>query len=400
MQNLLLLTQRMPFPPIKGEKIRQYRILQHLRQHYRVHLGCLTDDPDDRQYIDELRALCTDSFIGLMDHPTAKIGYILGILRGDPLSFSYFWRRDLANWVDGVLKNVRPEVAVVCSSNMAPYLTGHALRPKRLIIDYTDVDSDKFREYAATMHGPKRWIYQREARMVLERDRTAARIADFGTFVTDPETALFQKLAPESAAKMRMIGNGVDTEFFTPEGEYAPLYDTKIPHFVFTGTMDYWPNIDAVTWFADAIFPRIRERLPNAHFMIVGANPSSNVVRLGNRPGITVTGRVADVRPYIAHGTASIAPIRIARGIQNKVLEAMAMARPIVTASPAFEGITATPGKELILADDPLDFAEKACNIASGLIDGQALGQAARQCVLAHYSWSAQMSKFDALLGD
>ena len=398
MKDLLLLTQRMPFPPIKGEKIRQFRILQHLRQKFRVHLGCLIDDPDDRQYIGELRALCTDSFVGLMDNPAAKLGYVRGLLQGDPLSFAYFWRRDLAHWVDKVLNEVRPEVAVVCSSNMAPYVLDHPQRPGRLIIDYTDVDSDKFRAYAATMQGPKRWLYQREARLVLERDRAAARLADYGTFVTEPETALFQRLAPESAAKMRAIGNGVDAEYFTPDKAYAPLYDPGIPHFVFTGTMDYWPNIDAVTWFADAIFPRICQRINNARFMIAGANPSSDVVRLGNRPGIHVTGRVADVRPYIAHGAASVAPIRIARGIQNKVLEAMAMARPVITASPAFEGITATPGKELIVADDPEDFADMACKIALGEIDGGAIGRAARQCVLANYSWLAQMSKFDALV--
>jgi len=399
MKDVLLLTQRMPFPPIKGEKIRQFRILQHLSQQWRVHLGCLIDDPDDRQYIGELQRLCPDSFVGLMDSPAAKLAYFRGLLQGEPLSFAYFWRRDLAQWVDKVLREVRPEIAVICSSNMVPYVLDHPHRPKRLIIDYTDVDSDKFREYAATMQGPKRWLYQREARLVLERDRAAARIADFGTFVTEPETALFQGLAPESAAKMRAIGNGVDAGYFTPELHYTPLYDAAIPHFVFTGTMDYWPNIDAVNWFADAIFPHICARIKNAQFMIVGANPSADVMRLGNRPGITVTGRVADVRPYIAHGAASVAPIRIARGIQNKVLEAMAMARPIVTASPAFEGITAIPGKDLIVADDPQDFADKACKIALGEIDGRALGQAARQCVLAHYSWAAQMSKFDALLG-
>ena len=399
MKDLLLLTQRIPFPPIKGEKIRQYRILQHLRRNFRVHLGCLIDDPDDRQYIAELRTFCADSHVGLMDHPLAKTAYIRGILQGEPLSFAYFWRRDLARWVDRVLNQVRPEVAVVCSSNMVPYVLDHPHRPGRFIIDYTDVDSDKFREYAETMQGPKRWLYQREARLVLERDRAAARLADFGTFVTEPETALFQRLAPESAAKMRAIGNGVDADFFTPETAYEPPYDPAIPHFVFTGTMDYWPNIDAVTWFADAIYPLICTRIKNAHFMIVGANPSADVVRLGNRPGITVTGRVADVRPYIAHGAASVAPIRIARGIQNKVLEAMAMARPIITASPAFEGITATPGKDLILADTPEQFADMACKVALGEIDGRALGLAARQCVLAHYSWPAQMSKFDALTG-
>lgn len=396
---MLLLTQRLPFPPNKGEKIRQFHILQHLRKQHRVHLGCLIDDPNDRLYIDELRALCSDSFVGLMDGPSAKLGYLKGLLAGEPLSFSYFWRRDLARWVTRVLDEVKPQAAVVCSSNMAPYILTQTYRPHCIIIDYTDVDSDKFREYAATMRGPKRWLYSREARLVLARDRAAAELADFGTFVTDPETELFQKLAPESAAKMRAIGNGVDAEFFSPDRDYAAPFDAAKPHFVFTGTMDYWPNVDAVVWFADAIFPLVRKRLPDAHFVIVGANPSAEVLRLAARPAITVTGRVADVRPYIAHARCSVAPIRIARGIQNKVLEAMAMARPVVTASPAFEGIKAVPGKELILADQPEDFASAICAVAGGEIDGHAIGKAARQCVLAHYSWDAQMTKFDTLIG-
>lgn len=399
MKDLLLLTQRIPFPPNKGEKIRQFRILEHLRKSHRIHLGCLLDDPNDRQYVDELRALCTDSHVGLMDGPFAKLGYLRGLIRGEPLSFAYFWRRDLARWVASVLQNVRPETAVICSSNMAPYVLRQPHHPLRLIIDYTDVDSDKFREYAATMRGPKQWIFQREARLVLACDRASAQAADCGVFVTDPETALFQKLVPEFAAKMLTIGNGVDTDFFTPDGEYAPPYDTRFPHFVFTGTMDYWPNIDAVSWFANAIFPEILKKLPDARFMIVGANPTPEVTRLGNLPGITVTGRVADVRPYIAHGAASVAPIRIARGIQNKVLEAMAMARPIVTTTPAFEGIQAVPGKELLLADAPDRFASLACQIATGEIDGKALGNAARRCAMSHYSWAAQMTRLDPLLG-
>lgn len=398
MSDILLLTQRLPFPPNKGEKIRQYRVLMHLRKHHRVHLGCLVDDPNDRLYIDELRSLCTDSFVGLMDGPFAKLGYLKGLALGQPLSFAYFWRRDLALWVDRVLNDVRPQAAVICSSNMAPYVLGHDYRPPRLVIDYTDVDSDKFREYAATMRGPKRWVYDREARLVLAQDRAAAKMADYGTFVTDPETALFQKLAPESAAKMRAIGNGVDAEYFSPSREYPAPFDTSKPHIIFTGTMDYWPNVDAIIWFSDAIFPLIRNRLPDTEFVIVGANPAAEVTRLGSRPGITVTGRVADVRPYIAHGRVSVAPIRIARGIQNKVLEAMAMARPVVTASPAFEGIKAAPGRELILADDPESFASAVCRVISGEIDGRTIGQAARDCVLAHYSWDAQMTKFDPLL--
>jgi glycosyltransferase involved in cell wall biosynthesis len=166
--------------------------------------------------------------------------------------------------------------------------------------------------------------------------------------------------------------------------------------------MDYLPNIDAVVWFATAVLPIIRQNLPGARFFIVGSNPAEDVKRLAKLDGVTVTGRVPDVRPYICHATASVGPMRIARGIQNKVLEAMAMAKPVIVTSGALEGIDATPGREVILADDATAFADAAIRLTgtdgATTAAGEALGQAARRLILERYDWDACLSGFDDLM--
>jgi glycosyltransferase involved in cell wall biosynthesis len=176
-----------------------------------------------------------------------------------------------------------------------------------------------------------------------------------------------------------------------------PVFDPAVPTFVFTGTMDYKPNVDAVVWFADEMLPVIRQKVPAARFYIVGNNPSEDVQRLAQTDGVVVTGRVPDVRPYVAHATAGVAPMRIARGIQNKVLEAMSLARPVVLTSGALEGITATPGQEVILADTVDAFAASCVALAQDG-DKAGIGAAARERVLRDYDWGATLRRFDDLL--
>jgi sugar transferase (PEP-CTERM/EpsH1 system associated) len=232
---------------------------------------------------------------------------------------------------------------------------------------------------------------------VFALERRIARECEWSTFVSDAEAKLFSELVPERAAAIAGIGSGVDFAYFTPDGDYPPPYDATKPSFVFTGTMDYAPNIDAVTWFAREILPAIRRAVPAARFYIVGSKPAPAVQALSAIDGVFVTGRVADVRPYIAHAAAGVAPMRIARGIQNKVLEAMAMAVPIVVTADALEGIDAVPGEELVLADGAESFARACVALAAGH-DGDRIGAAARRKIVGHFSWDEQLKGFDRLL--
>jgi len=396
MRDLLFLTQRIPYPPIKGEKIRPLNILLRLRRDFRIHLGCLVDDPHDWDVADEVRKLCVDVHLEPLDRRIAQVRCAEGLLRGEPLSLAYFRKAALDRWVKAKLAEIQPSAAFVCSSAMAQYVLNAPQMPGTFVMDFADVDSDKWRQYAVTARQPMKWVYGREARKLLAFDRRAALAASAGVFVSEADTALFRRLAPESASKQHTISNGVNSDYFKP-GDYERVFPEGGPAFVFTGTMDYRPNVDAVTWFAQDILPRVRAEEAEARFFIVGASPSPAVQRLGSLPGVTVTGRVPDVRPYLAHAAAGVAPLRISRGIQNKVLEAMAMGVPVLVSPAALEGIDAAPGREVLLAADEAAFVRLALDAARNRID-PAIGPAGRDCVVRGYSWDARLAAFDALL--
>ena len=393
MPDLLFLTQRIPYPPIKGEKIRPLQILRHLRQSYDVHLGCLVDDPRDQEHVPTVRALCTDAYFATLDRRWAKLTCLRGLLTGEPLSVTFYRDRGLADWTARVLREVRPEVIFVCSSNMAPYVLDLRDRQSVCLVDLADVDSEKWRAYADTGRPPMRWVHAREWRRTAELEGRIARECDWSTFVSAEEAALFTRLHPAAADRIRAVSSGVDAAYFDPALAGEAPYPTDRLNFVFTGTMDYPPNMDAVAWFAGTILPLIRQASPGAAFHIVGSSPALQVQALAS-DCVRVTGRVPDVRPYVAHATACVAPMRIARGIQNKVLEAMAMARPVVVTPDALEGIGARPGEEVLLAETAEAFAA-ACLDAPGRA---AVGAAARQRVLRDYIWAERLRGFDALL--
>lgn len=399
MQDLLFLTQRIPYPPIKGEKIRPLQILRYLRQFYNIHLGCLVDDPRDIEHVDTVRALCTTSHFATLDRSRAKITCLRGLLTGEPLSVTFYQDKALASWTRRVLTDIKPQVVFICSSNMAPYVLNTGLRAPVCLVDLADVDSEKWRAYAETGSFPMSWVHRREWRLTAALEKRIAHETDWSTFVSLQEAQLFTTLVPDCAKKIRAVSNGVDHAYFRPadgQDDIAPPYDPTRPNYVFTGTMDYPPNIDAVTWFAQEILPVLRRRQPQAQFHIVGSSPAPEVERLAQTDGVFVTGRVPDVRPYIAHATAGVAPMRIARGIQNKVLEAMAMAKPVVVTPDALEGIDAKPGTEVILAADVAAFAA-GCQLAAGP-QGAVIGAAARRRVLADYVWTERLRGFDPLL--
>jgi sugar transferase (PEP-CTERM/EpsH1 system associated) len=390
-EDLLLLIHRIPYPPNKGDKIRSYHLLKHLAQHYRVHLATFVDDPDDWQYVPHVQALCASSHFAPMNPLLARLKSLGALLKNRSLSLDYYRDAKLARWVRDSVAAHKIERVLVFSSAMAQYADPY--RDARRVVDFCDVDSDKWRQYADQKSFPMSVLYRYEAKQLLRYERQVARDYDASLFVSAPEAELFRQLAPESSAKIGHFSNGVDTDYFSPHGSYASPYSAGERALVFTGAMDYWPNVDAVQWFCDEVFPLLRARFPELRFYIVGARPSPAVQALGQREGVKVTGTVPDVRPYIAHAAVAVAPLRIARGIQNKVLEAMAMATPVVVSPQALEGIDAVPGSELVLAEDAPAFADAV----GTLLDGQdsasaAIGQAARAKVQRQYSWSSNLA--------
>jgi sugar transferase (PEP-CTERM/EpsH1 system associated) len=394
MENLLLLVHRIPFPPNKGDKIRSYHLLRHLAARYRVHLGTFVDDPDDWQYVDQVRAQCAGSHFARLDPKLARLRSLGALLSGRALSFDYYRDAGMQAWVERTMREQKIDRVVVFSSPMAQYIEGYA--NARRVIDYCDVDSDKWRQYAEQKRWPMSWLYAREARALLAYERQVARSCDAALFATAPEAQLFKSLAPESEAKIGHFNNGVDTDYFSPARAYANPFAIGERALVFTGAMDYWPNVDAVEWFAAEVFPKLAARFADLRFYIVGARPAPAVQALAKLPGVVVTGTVPDVRPYLAHAAVSVAPLRVARGVQNKVLEAMAMALPVVVSPQALEGIDAAPGADVLLADGAEDFAAAVIRVLGE--DDLALRARARERVERLYSWPSNLANIEARL--
>jgi sugar transferase (PEP-CTERM/EpsH1 system associated) len=393
-EHLLYLVHRIPYPPNKGDKIRSYHLLRHLAERYRVHLGTFIDDASDWQYVDTVKQLCTSTHFAALDPRMARVRSLGALLGKHALSVDYYRNAGLQDWVNRVVREHGIERVLVFSSPMAQYAM--SMPHARRVIDFVDIDSDKWRQYAEKKRWPMSWLYGHEARQLLDFERHVAQHFDASLFVSQPEADLFKKLAPAVSEKVGFFSNGVDTDYFAPSGALKNPYSSDAAAIVFTGAMDYWPNVDAVQWFADEIFPSIRQIHANAQFYIVGSRPSSQVQALAARPGVRVTGTVPDVRPYIAYARVAVAPLRIARGIQNKVLEAMAMARPVVVSPQALEGIAAEPGRDIVLAADAPQFATAVTALLTS--SDQALGLRAREKVVDLYGWASNLARVDALL--
>ncbi len=401
MESLLFLAHRIPYPPNKGDKIRSWHLLRHLAQRYRVHLGTFIDDADDWQYADTVRQICASTHFAGLAPRSARLRSLGGLLAGRPLTLDYYRNAGLQSWVNQTMHREKIGKVLVFSSAMAQFVApaqGASAQgtQARRVIDFVDIDSDKWAQYAASKRWPMKWIYQREARKLLEYERGVAAAFDASLFVSPDEARLFRTMAPESAGKIGHFSNGVDADYFSPAHDFANPYGEDETALVFTGAMDYWPNIDAVQWFAREVLPGVRAERPDAVFYIVGSRPAPEVQALAAQPGVRVTGTVPDVRPYLAHASAAVAPLRIARGIQNKVLEAMAMAKPVVVTPQALEGIAARPGAEVLLAGHARDFI--AALLRQLAQPDAAVGARARENVLSHYAWSAHLAGVDALL--
>ena len=394
MEHLLYLTHRIPYPPNKGDKIRSYHLLKHLAERYHVHLGTFVDDPDDWQHVDKVKQLCADTFFAELNPKLARVRSLGALFANRSLSVDYYRHAGLRAWVDRVAKQHGIQRVLAFSSPMAQYAMD--LPNARRVIDFVDIDSDKWRQYAEKKHWPMRRLYAHEAKHLLRYEQHVAQAFDASLFVSQPEADLFKRLAPDSQQKTGFFSNGVDTEYFFPNPALENPYASDAAVMVFTGAMDYWPNVDAVQWFAKDIFPAIRHAHPHAQFYIVGSRPSAEVQALASLPGVKVTGTVPDVRPYLAHAELAVAPLRIARGIQNKVLEAMAMAKPVIVSPQALEGIAAVPEQEVMLAAEAPQLAEAAIRFLQ-YPDPQ-MGTRAREKVIAQYGWSSNLARVDALL--
>ena len=394
MREILFLAHRVPWPPDRGDKIRSFHILKKLQSMAPVRVGAFADDARDLECANAERAGLAALHVELRNKP----GWLSGVealASGKPVSLTAFGSKSMQDWVNERLSSGMISHIFVFSGQMAQYVPADF--DGRFIMDFVDVDSAKFESYADEGNALMRWVHEREGRKLAAFEAEIARRADASLFVSTAEAALFR--ARSGADRVAAMGNGIDTVFYDPSAKYRKLHPVfPDPLIVFTGQMDYRPNIEAVSDFAHNALPAIRAAHPETTFAIVGRNPAPAVVELSALPGVQVTGAVDDVRTWLSGADIVVAPLRIARGIQNKVLEAMAMAKPVVASTAAAEGIDAVDGEHLMVAQDA---GEEAAMVSALLSDTDArlrLGAAARAHVMAHYGWDAQLAPLDAIM--
>lgn len=395
MARVLFLAHRLPYPPDKGDKIHTYHVLRHLGARHEVLLGTFIDDPHDEQHLHAVRSMCAEMHVARLSRVRAYARAMGSLARREALTLGYYRDAGLARWVRDIGQRRPPDAVVMHASSMLPY--GESLEGPPLVADYNDVDSQKWAEYGQRRRWPMSWVYRREAKRLLEAERRGARRARWTLFATEREADLFRRLAPESAARVSVMGNGVDDLRFAPEPGRPSPFAPDERAVVFVGTMNYWPNVDAVVWFAQEILPRLREQWPTTRFHIVGRSPAPAVRRLAS-DAVHVTGAVADTRPWLQHASAVVAPMRIAPGIQNKILEAMAMACAIVATRACAEVLDVAADEHLLLADDVPGFVAQVGRVLASPDQAAGLGAAARRRVRSRYSWGERLARLDACL--
>ncbi len=384
---ILFLSQRVPYPPNRGDKITTWRLVERMRRSHEVFVVAFAHDDEDLRAAAALDDMGVRTIAARHANRLKRLAALPLLLTSKPLTLGVYGSRRLQREVDALVPGC--DLAYAYSSSMGAFLEHHVRIPR--VMHFAELDSDKWGQYARRTHPPANWVYAREQRTLLDFERRIARTFSENVLCTPLEQAVFQREVP--GAHSIVLRNGVDLERFRPAPERA-----EPGHVVFTGVMDYLPNAQACAWFVGQILPRVRARHPKARFSIVGARPTRGVRRLGNLPGVQVTGSVPETREWLERAAVAVAPLRIARGIQNKVLEAMAMGLPLVGTTPATQGVEAEAGRDLLVADDEVAFA----NAVIGLLDqpGQAreLGARARLFVEQRYDWEQVFRPLDELL--
>ena len=398
---ILFISHRMPFPPDRGDKIRSHHILKRLAALAPVHVATFADDERDLAEEVELAAIARSYRLVRRVKPLILAG-IQSLAQRAPVSLPAFANAELADYVEQILRDRPIATIYVFSGQMGQYIPDWF--KGRVLFDFVDVDSAKFEAYAEQDTGLRRWINAREARLLRTEEERQARRADVSLLVSAEEAALFRvRLSPEAAATcdVRALRNGIDSKFFDPPTvrPAARMMEHTGPKLIFTGQMDYAPNIEAALRTIERLMPQIRAHRPDATFHVVGRNPPEELTRFDGQDGIHVWGGVDDIRAWLAAADMAVVPLEIARGIQNKVLEAMAMALPVVLTSAAATGIGGIDGQHFAVADSDDELVDRICAFISHPRLGTAMGKAARQHVVESLSWQASLGPLTELLG-
>ncbi len=388
---LLYLVHRFPYPPDKGDRIRAFQLLRYLCRRARVHLACLADEPVDPEARATLERFC----VRLAVQPTGGVlrwaNSLHSLATGRTATEGAFRSRGLEATLLDWARQTRFHTVLTSASSMVPYLRLPGLRDVPAVVDLVDVDSQKWLDYAAADRPPRSWLYRLEGQRLrhLEQDLPAQVRAV--ALVTQAEAALYEQFC--APGRVQVVGNGVDLDYFQPQDV------AEERRCVFVGAMDYRPNVEGACWFAHEVWPALHHRHPDARFALVGRSPTPAVRRLAELPGVEVVGPVPDVRPHLARAAVAVVPLHIARGLQNKVLEALSMGKAVVVSPQAIQGLQTQPGRHLLTAASPQEWQTTVADLFDQPERRRQLGDAGRRFVLNHHHWDRCLEPMAALLG-
>lgn len=386
---ILFLCHRFPYPPNSGGNIRSFNMIRHLSEGHSVVVASPTRSAAERAAIADLEQHCASVVTAPIGPAGAWLKMILALPTPQPSSFGYFACQALTQRLRSLAASEAFDLVVAHSSSVGPYAAPFAGVPK--IIDFCDMDSQKWLVYRDHRSFPLSLGYGLEGNKLTRVERRLAADFDCATCATPAELESLQAIAPD--AKGDWFPNGVDLEFFQPQdGDYDP------DQLCFLGRMDYFPNVQAMTTFVREVLPLVRARRPNAKLVIVGSSPAPAVRALAQVEGVTVTGRVPDVRPFLTASACSLAPLLIARGTQNKILESLAMGVPVVASTLAARGLDAVPGEHLLAAEEPAAMASALLSVMDDPQERRRLALAGRARMESHHSWAGAMAKFDGII--
>jgi sugar transferase (PEP-CTERM/EpsH1 system associated) len=384
---ILFLSQRVPYPPNRGDKITTWRLIDRLRRDHDVTAIAFAHDDADEEAARQLTEMGIPTHTVRHDERKKKLTTLPLFLTSRPLTLGVYGSKELQRLVDEHIKGC--DLAYAYSSSMGAFLLPHRELPR--IMHFGELDSDKWRQYSERTGFPMSWVYRREWKTLLSFEREVAGTFSNNVLCTPLEEEIFHEQIPGTPTTV--LRNGVDLGFYHPR-ENAP----EPNNIAFTGVMNYYPNVDGCVWFADEILPRVREKVPDAHFTIIGSKPDAEIQRLGERPGVTVTGFVDDTRDWLRKAHISVAPLRIARGIQNKVLEALAMGLPTVGTTSATQGVDGTPERDYLVRDDATSFAGAVVELLTDAERARALAEQGRRFVEETY-WEVVFRHLDEIVG-
>jgi len=387
--NILFVCHRLPFPPKRGGKIRPFNIIRHLSQRHRVTVCSIARSQQEEDEGRGLSEHCSRVLVGRVDDRVQMGRMIARLPTPVPSSMGWFYSASLADRVRRLLDTERFDLIFVHCSSVAQYVERAVDTPR--ILDFGDMDSQKWLEYFQYRPFPIKYGYLIEGKKLEREERRLAEAFGFGTATTRAEWETLKSYG--TSADSDWFPNGVDAEFFSPAEE---AYDAD--QVCFVGRMDYFPNQECMFEFCRDTWPRLLAKRPSMKLMIVGADPSPAVRKLGELPNVTVTGSVPDVRPYVRRSLAMVAPLNIARGTQNKILEGMAMGVPVISSGVAAGGVDAVPGEHLLVADQPDDLATMLVDLAANPVKRQLFAEAGRARVLSHHSWPSSMLRLDGII--